>query len=347
MTRMTTTRFDGLCIIDADTHLTEPHDLWTARAPKGYEDRVPQVHEIDGVPTWTMDGHIAGTGRRVRGGRRRRREGRPAPTFFQWTIEDVHAAAYDVDARARVDGRAGHLRADRLPEHRRLRRPEVLRPSTTRAAAAVGRALQRRHGRDPGPVGPAAVPDGASCRGGTSTSRSREIERIARVWDCAASTPRPRRTTTAFPTSATSTGTRCGRPRAANDLPINFHIGASDSSLTWFGIGAVAVAQRRPEARARFGDDVPEQRRRDRQPHLLGRARALPDAAVRVGRERRRVDPVPAGGARLPAGRDARRSRRAAVAEAVGVLQAPDPRVLLVRAQRHRRGDRRRSAPTT
>ena len=50
---MTTTRFDGLCIIDADTHLTEPHDLWTARAPKGYEDRVPQVHEIDGVPTWT------------------------------------------------------------------------------------------------------------------------------------------------------------------------------------------------------------------------------------------------------------------------------------------------------
>ena len=54
---MTHSRFDGLCIIDADTHLTEPHDLWTARAPKGYEDRVPQVHEIDGIPTWTMDGH--------------------------------------------------------------------------------------------------------------------------------------------------------------------------------------------------------------------------------------------------------------------------------------------------
>ena len=95
---MTHSRFDGLCIIDADTHLTEPHDLWTARAPKGYEDRVPQVHEVDGVPTWTMDGQVlsrAGAsgvvgadGIKV-----------PGTTFFQWSIEDVHPAAYDVDAR--------------------------------------------------------------------------------------------------------------------------------------------------------------------------------------------------------------------------------------------------------
>ena len=46
------------CIIDADTHLTEPHDLWTVRAPKGYEDRVPQVRDVDGVPSWTMDGRV-------------------------------------------------------------------------------------------------------------------------------------------------------------------------------------------------------------------------------------------------------------------------------------------------
>ena len=25
--------FDGIRIIDADTHLSEPHDLWTKRAP--------------------------------------------------------------------------------------------------------------------------------------------------------------------------------------------------------------------------------------------------------------------------------------------------------------------------
>ena len=67
MSRMAHPRFDGLCIIDADTHLTEPHDLWTARAPKGYEDRVPQVHEIDnGVPMWTMDGTTLARACRVR-----------------------------------------------------------------------------------------------------------------------------------------------------------------------------------------------------------------------------------------------------------------------------------------
>ena len=32
-----------LHVIDADTHLTEPHDLWASRAPHAYRDRVPQL----------------------------------------------------------------------------------------------------------------------------------------------------------------------------------------------------------------------------------------------------------------------------------------------------------------
>ena len=31
-----------LKVVDADTHLSEPWDLWTSRAPKDYVDRVPQ-----------------------------------------------------------------------------------------------------------------------------------------------------------------------------------------------------------------------------------------------------------------------------------------------------------------
>ena len=34
---------DEVRIIDADTHMTERHDLFTSRAPKGYEQRVPRV----------------------------------------------------------------------------------------------------------------------------------------------------------------------------------------------------------------------------------------------------------------------------------------------------------------
>jgi predicted TIM-barrel fold metal-dependent hydrolase len=49
---------DEVRIIDADTHMTERHDLFTARAPKGYEDRVPFVGELDGMAWWLVDGDI-------------------------------------------------------------------------------------------------------------------------------------------------------------------------------------------------------------------------------------------------------------------------------------------------
>jgi hypothetical protein len=50
----------GIAIIDADTHLTEPHDLWTSRAPRKYADRVPQVREVKGRSMWTIDGEVFG-----------------------------------------------------------------------------------------------------------------------------------------------------------------------------------------------------------------------------------------------------------------------------------------------
>ena len=51
---------EGIRIVDADSHMTERHDLFTERAPKGYEDKVPHVIEIDGMDTWVIDGHRFG-----------------------------------------------------------------------------------------------------------------------------------------------------------------------------------------------------------------------------------------------------------------------------------------------
>ena len=45
----------GVKIIDADTHVSEPWDLWTSRAPKHLKDRVPRFVETDGVPHWVID----------------------------------------------------------------------------------------------------------------------------------------------------------------------------------------------------------------------------------------------------------------------------------------------------
>jgi predicted TIM-barrel fold metal-dependent hydrolase len=53
----------SLKVIDADTHYTEPHDLWTSRAPAKWRDRVPQVKELNGVMSWVIDGDKSiGTG---------------------------------------------------------------------------------------------------------------------------------------------------------------------------------------------------------------------------------------------------------------------------------------------
>jgi len=51
-------RFAGLKLIDADSHITEPEDLWTSRAPEKYKDRVPQCRpDEDGVSYWFVNGH--------------------------------------------------------------------------------------------------------------------------------------------------------------------------------------------------------------------------------------------------------------------------------------------------
>jgi hypothetical protein len=86
----------SLKIIDTDTHLSEPYDLWTSRAPAAYRDRVPQVKEVDGKRTWVVDRDVllsySGASSVVR------RDGRKAAgvEFMRWQLEDVHAASYDV-----------------------------------------------------------------------------------------------------------------------------------------------------------------------------------------------------------------------------------------------------------
>ena len=91
-----------LSVIDVDAHITEPHDLWTARAPASLKDRVPQVKGTGAERAWIVDGDIqlqtaiptsviAKDGSKSKG-----------VEFFAWQIEDVHRASYDMKARVEV-----------------------------------------------------------------------------------------------------------------------------------------------------------------------------------------------------------------------------------------------------
>lgn len=91
---------EGLRVVDADTHMTERHDLFTERAPKGYEDRVPRVERIDGVDMWVLDGKTFG---RAGSGGTIDRDGKKHPFSDSmggdWGLHDGHDAAWDPKAR--------------------------------------------------------------------------------------------------------------------------------------------------------------------------------------------------------------------------------------------------------
>jgi predicted TIM-barrel fold metal-dependent hydrolase len=84
-------------IIDADAHLTEPPDVWTARVPARYLDRVPHVvRGDDGKDAWVLDGTpFYNVGVTATAGWHE-----PFPSGPP-TYEDCHPAAYDAAARLR------------------------------------------------------------------------------------------------------------------------------------------------------------------------------------------------------------------------------------------------------
>ena len=105
---------EGIKVIDTDTHLTEPADLWTSRAPKAFKDRVPRVVMRKGTynlasgealgddgesPVWVVDdslilgpaggyGVVNAANEKVRG-----------IDFMDWSINDISPAASFLEPR--------------------------------------------------------------------------------------------------------------------------------------------------------------------------------------------------------------------------------------------------------
>ena len=54
---ISTSMLKDMLVVDADSHWSEPPDLFTSRAPAEFVDRVPRVAEVDGQQMWVFDGH--------------------------------------------------------------------------------------------------------------------------------------------------------------------------------------------------------------------------------------------------------------------------------------------------
>ena len=93
---------DDTLVIDCDSHWCETPDFFTSRAPASLRDRMPHVEQIEGRPTWVFDGHPLGP---ASAGAVIGRDGRKVSSnkgLFEWTIDMVHQGAWDPKARLQV-----------------------------------------------------------------------------------------------------------------------------------------------------------------------------------------------------------------------------------------------------
>jgi len=92
--------FGGRKVIDVDTHYSEPHDLWTKRAPAKLKDRVPQVSTSNGNARWIIDGtyELKSSANPVSAVKKDGSKTQGAD-FMGLSFDEVHAASSDVSAR--------------------------------------------------------------------------------------------------------------------------------------------------------------------------------------------------------------------------------------------------------
>jgi len=98
---------DRVTVIDADTYFTEPHELWTKRAPARLKDTMPHVVNVDGKPNWVINDTVLGP---AGGGGVIDRDGvkgRAFEALNDWEIDRVHRGAYDPAARLEVMDESG------------------------------------------------------------------------------------------------------------------------------------------------------------------------------------------------------------------------------------------------
>jgi len=91
-----------LLIVDSDTHLSEPWDLWTSRAPERLHDQLPHVREVDGAMAWTCGGKYIGPAMAacVIDDQNEKRLG--AEYLFSHMVHEVAAGASQVGPRLEV-----------------------------------------------------------------------------------------------------------------------------------------------------------------------------------------------------------------------------------------------------
>ena len=340
---------DQVKVVDADTHMTERHDLWTKRAPG----------EVQGPRA----------ARRRRSTARRRGSSRatwcsaaPAPVASSTRTATRAARSkvstsgrssrrtpppYDPDARMELLDEIGIWAQIVFPGVVGLggqKLGDLVQDLALRNV--VPRDLQRRERRAPGRVAATACSRWRSCPRGTSTRACARCT-ARRASACAASTSRPTRRTSASPDLANRAWDPVWEACSSLELPVHFHIGASLTTMNFFG--TYPWDSHDDDTKLAIGGAL----------LFIGNARVVvniicsgmldryPELKIVSVESGDGLDPVHPRGARLRDGRERAAGEGTHVDAAVGVLQAEHLRHDVVRAPQPGGAHRRRSARTT
>lgn len=240
MPTMTSAIGSTLKIIDADTHYTEPHDLWTSRAPATLRDRVPQVKVHNGGKAWVIDGDkLIGFGANpasviMKDGSKLN----SMDAFLATQIEDVHPSSYDMKARvAMMDSEGiyaqvaypnimgfGGSRASEIDPELRLATIQMYNDAVAEAQAESGNRFI-----------PMCIIPWWDIKAAIA-----EVERAVGLGlrgIAMGSDPQEQQAVNGEPLP--DLGERHWDPLweicEALEVPINFHVGANDSSMLWIG----------------------------------------------------------------------------------------------------------------
>jgi predicted TIM-barrel fold metal-dependent hydrolase len=223
----------GIKVVDADTHVSEWYDLWTSRAPAAFKSRVPQVRNVDGHWDWIIDGQtlnregassaVAKDGSKVFG-----------MGFKNLQLADVHPGAYNVKERLKYMDQEGIAAQIAYPNllgfggQKSMKVDAELRNLSVRIFNDAMAEMQQDSGNRIYPM--AMLPwwdiD-------LSVEEAKRCAKMGMRGININSDPQNH----GFP--------HLGRPEwnplwkvcCDLSLPVNFHIGASDESMTWFGAG--------------------------------------------------------------------------------------------------------------
>lgn len=218
-------------VIDVDTHVSEWHDLWTARAPQKFKHLVPRVIGEGPQRAWVIgEGDIIASpgansavmkdGSKMKG-----------MSFFRVEIPGVHVAAYDVQSRLRLMDEQGIFAQVAYPNvlgfggQRSMKVDPELRLVSIQIFNDAMADMQKDSGQRIFPM--ALLP------WWDVDLSIAEIERCLKM-GLKGVNMNPDAQDHGLPSLGEPHWNRLWECCVANDLPVNFHIGASTTTESWF-----------------------------------------------------------------------------------------------------------------